>query len=148
MRMPMPNPTIPRRALFMLVALTLVWGTNWPLFPYAVRELSVWTFRSVTMVVAGVTLLGIARARGESLEIPRKYWRTVALGTFCYLVVWNIASTYSAVLIPSGQAAVLGFTMPLWSALIGWAVLGERIEVFHALGAMLILPGIWLSTRR
>ena len=44
-----------------------------------------------------------------------------------YLVVWNIASTYSAILIPSGQSAVLGFTMPLWAALIGWAVLGERL---------------------
>jgi drug/metabolite transporter (DMT)-like permease len=32
-------------------------------------------------------------------------------------------------LIPSGQAAVLGFTMPLWSALISWAVLGERLNV-------------------
>ena len=146
MRMPMPNPTIPRRALFMLVALTLVWGTNWPLFPYAVREVSVWTFRSVTMVVAGVTLLGIARARGESLEIPRKYWRTVALGTFCYLVVWNIASTYSAVLIPSGQAAVLGFTMPLWSALIGWAVLGERLSPRLLLAIILGGAGVVLLT--
>jgi hypothetical protein len=42
-------------------------------------------------------------------------------------LVWNIASTYAAVLIPSGQAAVLGFTMPLWAALISWAVLGERL---------------------
>jgi drug/metabolite transporter (DMT)-like permease len=42
-------------------------------------------------------------------------------------VVWNIASTYSALLIPSGQSAVLGFTMPLWSALIAWAVLGEKL---------------------
>ena len=146
MRMPMPNPTIPRRALFMLVALTLVWGTNWPLFPYAVRELSVWTFRSVTMVVAGVTLLGIARVRGESLQIPRKYWRTVVLGTFCYLVVWNIASTYSAVLIPSGQAAVLGFTMPLWSALIGWAVLGERLSPRLLLAIILGGAGVVLLT--
>ena len=146
MRMPMPNPTIPRRALFMLVALTLVWGTNWPLFPYAVRELSVWTFRSVTMVVAGVTLLGIARVRGESLQIPRKYWRTVVLGTFCYLVVWNIASTYSAVLIPSGQAAVLGFTMPLWSALIGWTVLGERLSPRLLLAIILGGAGVVLLT--
>src|SRR5690606_9455165 len=26
----------------------------------------------------------------------------------------------------SGQAAILGFTMPLWSALIAWAFLGQR----------------------
>jgi drug/metabolite transporter (DMT)-like permease len=112
----------------MLVALTIVWGTNWPLFPHAVREVSVWTFRSVAMLGAGLMLLTIARLRGQPLWIPRRYWRTVLLGTFFYLVIWNLASTYATLLIPSGQAAVLGFTMPLWSALISWAVLGERLN--------------------
>jgi drug/metabolite transporter (DMT)-like permease len=31
-------------------------------------------------------------------------------------------------MIPSGQSAVLGFTMPLWAALIAWAVLGEKLS--------------------
>ncbi len=118
---------IPRRALVLLAILTLVWGTNWPLFAYAVREVSVWTFRAVAVVVAGLALLAIARARGQSLRIPREHWPTIVIATCFYLVVWNIASTYSAILIPSGQSAVLGFTMPLWSALIAWAVLGERL---------------------
>ena len=144
----MPSPTIPRRAIFMLVALTLVWGTNWPLFPYAVREVSVWTFRTVSMIGAGALLLAIARLRRQPLVIPRRYWRTVVLGTFFYLVMWNLTSTYAAILIPSGQAAVLGFTMPLWSALISWAVLGERLGprlvfaiVFGGAGVTLLMVG-------
>jgi drug/metabolite transporter (DMT)-like permease len=125
----MTEPGIPRRALVLLVVLTLVWGTNWPLFKYAVAEISVWTFRAVAVLLAGITLLAVARARGQSLAIPREYWRTIVVATFFYLVIWNIASTYAAILIPSGQAAVLGFTMPLWSALISWAVLGERLSL-------------------
>jgi drug/metabolite transporter (DMT)-like permease len=144
----MSHPTVPRRALFLLIALTLVWGTNWPLFPYAVREVSVWTFRAVAMLGAGLVLLLTARLRGESLVLPRKYWSTVATATFFYLVIWNIASTYAAILIPSGQAAVLGFTMPLWAALISWALLGERLRrrlllaiVLGGLGvALLMVP--------
>ena len=119
--------TIPPRALVLLLILTLVWGTNWPLFPFAVREVSVWTFRAVAVLIAGVALLAVAKARGQSLAIPRRHWPTICTATFFYLVLWNIASTYSAILIPSGQSAVLGFTMPLWSALISWAVLGERL---------------------
>ena len=118
---------IPTRALVLLAVITLVWGTNWALFPLVVREVSVWTFRAVSVVIAGVTLLLVARWRGQSLVIPRQHWRTVAMATFFYLLLWNIASTYAAVMIPSGQAAVLGFTMPLWAALISWAVLGERL---------------------
>ena len=124
----MTDHPIPRRALILLVILTFVWGTNWPLFAFAVREVSVWTFRAVAVVGAGLALLAVARARGQSLVIPREHWVTIATATFFYLVVWNIASTYSAILIPSGQSAVLGFTMPLWAALISWAVLGERLN--------------------
>ena len=124
---PMTASAVPRRALVLLAILTLVWGTNWPLFPFAVREVSVWTFRAVAVFAAGVTLLAVARARGQSLVIARRHWWPIGSATFFYLVLWNIASTYSAILIPSGQSAVLGFTMPLWSALIAWAVLGERL---------------------
>ena len=129
--------TIPPRALVLLLILTLVWGTNWPMFPFAVREVSVWTFRAVAVLIAGVALLAVAKARGQSLVIPRRHWPTICTATFFYLVLWNIASTYSAILIPSGQSAVLGFTMPLWSALISWVVLGERLT-----GRLLLAVGL------
>ncbi|MEO7245135.1 MAG: DMT family transporter [Rubrivivax sp.] len=125
-----PSPsTVPRRALVLLAVLTLVWGTNWPLFPLATREVSVWTFRAVAVTISGAVLLGVACMRGQSLRVPREYWPTIAVATLFYLVLWNIASTYAAILIPSGQAAILGFTMPLWTALISWAVLGARLHM-------------------
>jgi drug/metabolite transporter (DMT)-like permease len=141
---------VARRALVLLAILTLVWGTNWPLFAFAVREVSVWTFRAVAVTIAGVVLLLVARARGQSLVIPRRHLPRICTATFFYLVLWNIASTYSAILIPSGQSAVLGFTMPLWSALISWAVLGERLRprlvLAIALGAaavtLLMVPSL------
>ena len=142
-------PAIPRRALVLLAVLTLVWGTNWPLFPYAVREVSVWTFRAVAVLGAGLVLLTVARVRGLSLVIPRRHWRTVVLATCFYLVLWNIASTYAALMIPSGQAAVLGFTMPLWAALIGWALgsqrLTQRLMLALVLGAAAVGLLMWRS---
>lgn len=117
-----------RRTLLLLAVLTLVWGTNWPLFPLVLREVSVWTFRSVSMTGAALLLLALARLRGQPLAIARRHWKALALAATCNLVVWNLASALAAVLIPSGQAAVLGFTMPVWAALIGWAVLGERLS--------------------
>ena len=125
------NPTrgvaIPRKAIILLCILTLVWGTNWPLFKYATREVSVWTFRAIALMVAGATLLAYAKYKKESLHIPRQYWLTICLATFFYLFIWNITSTYAAILIPSGQAAILGFTMPLWSAAITFFLLKEKI---------------------
>ncbi len=97
-----PPRTLPPRALVLLAVLTLVWGTNWALFPLAVREVSVWTFRSVAVLGAGLVLLMVARLRGQSLVIPRRFWVPVAVATCFYLVLWNIASTYAALMIPSG----------------------------------------------
>ena len=89
-----PGPgAIPRRALVLLVLLTLVWGTNWPLFPLVMREVSVWTFRAFSVPAAGLVLLGLALARGHSLAVPRSDWPRFLLATFAYMLVWNIAST-------------------------------------------------------
>jgi drug/metabolite transporter (DMT)-like permease len=142
-------PVIPRRALLLMALITLVWGTNWSLFPVVVKEVPVWTFRAVSVTVAGLVLLGVARWRGLSLVIARRHWPRLGLATACYLLLWNIASTYAAVMIPSGQAAVLGFTMPLWAALIGWAALGEklgtRLLLALALGAVAVALLAWRS---
>ena len=45
-----------KTALPLVVVLTLVWGTTWVLFPFAVKEVSVWTFRAVSVTFAGLSL--------------------------------------------------------------------------------------------
>lgn len=124
----MSRPSPAAKALPLVLILTLVWGTNWALFPLAVREVSVWSFRAVSLTAAGALLLAFARMRGLDTSIPRRYWRVVTIAALVYLVVWNLASTYSAILIPSGQAAILGFTMPLWTILVVWLGYGEKPE--------------------
>ena len=127
-------------ALPLVVVLTLVWGTTWVLFPLAVKEVSVWTFRAVSVTAAGLSLLTFAALRGMPLAVPRTSWPALVGAALVYLVVWNIASTFAAVLIPSGQAAILGFTMPLWVTLMSWAVWGERPS--RRLGLAVALGGI------
>lgn len=144
----MPAATrLPTRAVWLLAVLTLVWGTNWPLFAYAVQEVSVWTFRAFALLAAGTTMLAVARWRGLSLAVPRGDWPTLLGASLAYLLVWNITSTYAAVMLPSGQAAILGFTMPLWVALIAWAAWGQqptrRVGLALVLGAASVGLLLW-----
>ena len=146
----MPASAVPRRALVLLALLTLIWGTNWLLFPMVTREMSVWTFRAVAVPASGLVLLAIAAWRRLPLGVPRADWGRLVAATLAYLVVWNIASTYAGILIPSGQGAVLGFTMPLWAALLARLVfnerLGARMLAAMAMGAaavgFLMVPGL------
>lgn len=133
-----------RKVLPLVLVLTLVWGTNWALFPLAVKEVSVWTFRAVSLTVAGALLLAFARARGVPTLIPRRHWPAVVAASLVYLVIWNLASTYAAILIPSGQAAILGFTMPLWTVLVTWLAFGERPRPRMLLAIALAALGVVL----
>lgn len=127
-----------------VAALTVMWGTNWGLFQLAVREVSVWTFRAVSLVCAAGLVLAIARIRGYSLKVPNREILPIIVSAICYMFVWHIASTYAAILLPSGQAAVLGFTMPIWATLISWLVLGEKPSPRHF--AAVFLAGLGISS--
>ena len=78
-------------------------------------------------------------------------WRSLALIVTAALLPG--AGAYAAYSIMQRElgAARVGVVMylgPLYSAVLAWVVLGERIEGFHLIGGCLILPGIFLSTRR
>lgn len=117
----------PAGAWALLGCLTLAWGFNWPFLPVVLAEMSVWTLRAGTLGLAGLLLLGFVRLRGLSLAVPRRNWPWLALASVGNLSFWNVASGYAVATIPSGHAAVIGFSMPLWAALIGFFFLGERL---------------------
>jgi len=115
------------KVLALLGTLTLVWGTNWPLFKIALDELPVLTFRAIVLVTASLVLLAIMLARGESFAVPKGKWPALVAASALNLFIWNIATSIAVLYIPSGHASVLAYTMPLWVALIGFAVFGQRL---------------------
>ena len=115
------------KVLALLAVLTLVWGTNWPLFKIALDELPVLTFRAIVLVTATVMLTVVLLVRGESFAVPRGKWPALTAASAMNIFVWNIATSLAVLYIPSGHASVLAYTMPLWVALIGFAVFGQRL---------------------
>ena len=115
------------KVLALLALLTVVWGTNWPMFKIALTELPVLTFRSITMLTAFAVLTAILMARGESFAVPKGKWPALIAASAMNILVWNIATSLAVLYIPSGHASVLAYTMPLWVALLGFAVFGQRL---------------------
>ena len=116
------------KVLALLGALTLVWGTNWPLFRIALDEMPVWTFRTIVLATAIVMLLAILLIRRESFAVPRGKWPALIAAAMMNIGVWNIATSLAVLYIPSGHASVLAYTMPLWVALMGFIVFGQRLS--------------------
>lgn len=133
---------VPLKVLVLLAALTLVWGTNWPLFSIALAELPVATFRTFVLSTAVVMLFIVMKLRGESFAVPKGRWPHLILASAMNLAVWNIATSLAVLYIPSGHASVLAYTMPLWVALLGFVVfrqpLSGRLLLAILIGAMAV----------
>lgn len=47
----------------------------------------------------------------------------------------------------ASPTALILYLAPVYTALMAWLVLGESLQLYHLVGAALILPGIYLSTK-
>lgn len=115
------------KVLALLGTLTLMWGTNWPLFRIALGELPVWTFRTLVLLTGVTVLTVILLARRENFAVPRDKWPALLLASTMNIGVWNIATSLAVLYIPSGHASVLAYTMPLWVAVLGFVVFGQKL---------------------
>lgn len=107
----------------------------------------------LTLIACGGIVVLIPFTVWEAIAwLPSTWsWKSVALVLAAAMIPG--AGAYAAYsfmqrTLGAARVAMVLYLGPLYSALIGWAVLGERIEVFHAVGALLILPGIWMSTHK
>ena len=130
------------KVLALLAALTLVWGTNWPLFRIALEDLPIFTFRTGVVTVALVVLWAVMRLRGDSFAVPRGRWLHLTFASAMNIWVWHIATSLAVLSIPSGHASVLAYTMPLWVALLGFVVFRQpltgRLLLALAIGAVAV----------
>ncbi|HMN21399.1 MAG TPA: EamA family transporter [Ottowia sp.] len=139
-------PALTRRQLAALVFVTLVWGLNWPVLKVGVQGFPPLGFRAISMWLALPVLWLALRARHLPLAVARVHWpRVLWLGLF-NLVLWNAPMIVAMPLLSSGRAAILGYTMPIFSALLGAALYRDRLAArgwagvaAAALGVLLLL---------
>jgi drug/metabolite transporter (DMT)-like permease len=118
---------ISRRQLWALAALTLMWGINWPMMKLSLRELPPLSFRAITMTLGACWLGVFYWLRGVRLWPTASEWRTVALLALPNMLGWHTLSIYGLQELSSGRAAILGFTMPIWTVLLGACFFGQTL---------------------
>ena len=134
--------TFPPQLVGLLIGLTLGWGFNWPMMKLAVTEMAPMRFRTLCLVAGAAGLFTVARTGGQRLAVPAGQWpRLIAMALF-NICGWNICAIYGVSLMASGRAAILGYTMPVWSVPLSVWLLGEPFTRRRALGVTLGLCGM------
>jgi drug/metabolite transporter (DMT)-like permease len=132
------------RQLLTLVLLTLVWGLNWPVMKLGVTGYPPLTFRTLSMVL-GLPLLGLGLvALKVPFRVERKDWPQLLLLTATNMVVWHVCIILALKNLSSGRAAILGYTMPVFSAVIGAWMFSARLSVRGWLGVGAAALGVAL----
>ncbi len=123
-----------RRQLAVLVLLTLVWGLNWPVMKMGVsgtpahpQPYPPLLFRGLSMWL-GLPVLAAAMLRlGAPLALPRAQWGPVLRLALTNMMIWHAIVIVAVQSLSSGRSAILGYSMPIFAALWGRVLFGERL---------------------
>ena len=100
-------------------ALYVIWGSTYLAILFAIDSIPPLLMAGSRFLTAGVLLYAIARWQGA----PRSGWidwRTAAIVGACLLLGGNGGVTLAEQYVPSGLAAVIVATVPIYIALLGW----------------------------
>lgn len=117
----------------------LFWGLNWPAVKILLTAASPWTLRAVGLICGAALLAAFTLFSRQSLRIPRRSWRHVAVAGLLNVAGFNIFAVFAQLSMPTSRAAILTFTMPFWATLFAWIFLKEPIDRLRA--ASLALGG-------
>ncbi|MDR2113277.1 MAG: DMT family transporter [Candidatus Accumulibacter sp.] len=131
------------RMLMLMLFVALVWGLNWQVMKVALREIPPLSFRAFTSLAGGVGLMLIACLTRQPLLPPKGKWPVLILLAATNITGWNILSIYGILLLPSGRAALLAYTMPMWSILLSVLWLGNPLSLRRLAGMLLGTAGVF-----
>ena len=135
---------ISRKQVLALVAITLMWGLNWPMMKFSLREMTPLYFRALTMSIGALWLFVFYRYRGLRMLPQGTEWGTVVKLGLPNVLGWHTTAIFGVHELASGRAAILGFTMPIWTVLIGTLFLGERLTARIAVAVVAVASAIGL----
>ena len=125
-----------------LILLSATWGYTWVLAKQALSYAPPFAFVAERCVGGALALL-------LALKLMGKPFRLIAPGATLAIGLTQVTGfmafqTWALVEGGPGKTAVLVFTMPIWTLLIAWPVLGERIKGKQWLAALSTLTGLLL----
>ncbi len=133
-----------RKQLLLLALLTLVWGLNWPVMKLGVTGYPPLTFRVLCIWLGLPVMVLLMVKRKTPFHIPREKYREVFWLALTNLVIWNVLIILAVKHLSSGRSAILGYTMPIFSALLGAWFFGTRLRLRNWLGVAAAALGVAL----
>jgi len=132
----------PGRATMALVALTLIWGYSWVTSKMALQYAAPFAFATQRAGIGAATLFAALIIARRSLRLQLG-WQLVLYGLVQTGLLTAVQS-WALIAGGAGKTAVLMYTAPVWTLLLAWPLLGERVRGSQWLAAAATLTGLTL----
>lgn len=123
-------------------AVYLIWGSTYLAIRISIETLPPFLMAGVRFVVAGTVLYAWLRLRGARAP-ERRHWTAATISGGLMLLGGNGGVVWAEQYVPSGLAALIVATVPLWMVLMDWLRPGgERPSRPIFLGLLVGLAGV------
>ena len=138
-------------AFLALMLLCLIWGYNWVVMKNALHFSGPYDFAALRTILGALCLFIVMLVLKKPFKI-QEIPSLIVLGLlqtagFTGLLVWALVEG------GAGKIAVLTYTMPFWTMLLAWPLLGEKLSgwqwsaaLFSLMGILFILDPLHLGT--
>jgi drug/metabolite transporter (DMT)-like permease len=134
------------RYLGALLLLGAVWGASFLFIKIGVAELAPETLVALRLIVAAIVLLVVLYARGLRLPMSARVWGDFLFLGMVGLIFPYMLITWSEQSIPSGMAAILNATTPLFAVLATYVwTREEQLSGLRLLGVALGFIGVVIA---
>lgn len=127
-------------------ALYVLWGSNFLAIRYAAESMPPFLMMAVRCLIAGAVLSGWAWLRDGARPRAGQWRSAAAVGALLFLGCHGLLA-WAEQTIPSGVAALVMATTPVWLALLDWAANGNRPTSRAVVGLGLGLLGLVFLVR-
>jgi len=131
------------RARLMLMLLCVIWGVTWPVIKLALDGIPVLSMRTCSLGLGTATLFVVCVAKRRSFRIPTaKAWTHMAIASLLNVAAFTLLTSFAQVITTTSRVSILAYTMPVWSVLLAWLLLGERPTRTQAIALGLCVVGL------
>jgi drug/metabolite transporter (DMT)-like permease len=136
--------SISRRQIFVLAFITIIWGLNWPVMKLGISDYPPLTFRTISMWLGLPVMALVLLVTRAPLRIARVHWAELFWLAFFNMFVWYALVIVALQSLNSGRAAILGYSMPIFSAVLGALLFGNRLATRAWAGVVAAGVGVLL----
>lgn len=130
----------PGRALFALLIMSLLWGYGWTAIKIGLLDAPPYKLTAVRMLASALCLLVMLPLTGRPLT-PRRLPELARLALVQTSLLFTL-STWAVAHGSAGRVAFLVYTMPFFTLLLAWPLLGERVRGAQWLAVVLAAVGL------